>query len=150
MPIAVRNLRKENGAPLRFRCQTKGRPESALSLFARTGRVVAPTADRGPGGALLQRTRVEGTLPPGLGSATPRVVKRSASHAIKSGPSRRGVPARAERPIKNKAARSGRLEVGCPTGRPGSVRVTLDRRRSSTGSPGGSRGLFGPERCGKS
>jgi hypothetical protein len=40
----------------------------------------------------LQRTRVEGTLPPGLGSATPRVVKRSASHAIKSGPSRRGVP----------------------------------------------------------
>ena len=32
----------------------------------------------------------------------------------------------------------------------GRVRVTLDRRRSSTGSPGGSRGLFGPERCGKS
>jgi hypothetical protein len=28
------------------------------------------------------------------------------------------------------------LEVGCPTGRPGSVRLTLDRRRSSTGSPG--------------
>ena len=74
------------------RCSGKGKPAAALPLFRTNRPRSRPDGRSRAGRSLLQRTRVEGTLPPGLGSATPRVVKRSASHAIKSGPSRRGVP----------------------------------------------------------
>src|SRR3984885_7971140 len=79
-PVIGPSLKKQKGAR---------KPPSRY--FPQTGRVAA-TADRGPGGASCSELALRGhslrfQVPP-----MPRLVKRSASQAITSGPSRRGVP----------------------------------------------------------
>jgi len=93
--------------------QQKGAPKAALSLFP-TNRPSRRDGGSRSGRSLLQRTRVEGTLPPGLGSrhAPCRQAFSLAGHHVRS-----FTPRRPPSPVRSPAT--------FPAGREATVRASM-------------------------